>query len=78
MNVSLTNKQEEYIAAQISTGDYQNASELVRDALRLHQVYRNKVMEDLRSEIAKGWGGPLSTRSVSEIIEAKRKEQESK
>jgi antitoxin ParD1/3/4 len=50
----------------------------VRDALRLHQVYRNKVLEDLRSEIAKGWDGPLSTRSVSEIIEAKRKEQESK
>lgn len=78
MNVSLTNKQEEYIAAQILTGDYQNASELVRDALRLHQVYRNKVLEDLRSEIAKGWDGPLSTRSVSEIITAKRKEQESK
>jgi len=78
MNVSLTNKQEEYIAAQISMGDYQNASELVRDALRLHQVYRNKVLEDLKSEIAKGWDGPLSTRSVSEIIGAKKKEQENK
>ena len=78
MNVSLTNKQEEYIAAQIQSGDYQNASELVRDALRLHQVYRNKVLEDLRGEIAKGWDGPLSTRSVSEIIAAKNKEQESK
>lgn len=32
MNVSFTKKQEEYISAQLETGDYQNASEVVRDA----------------------------------------------
>ena len=49
MNVSLTKKQEDYIAEQIASGDFQNASELVRDALRLHEIYRHKVIEDLKA-----------------------------
>ena len=47
MNVSLTKKQEDYISNQIAEGDYQNASELVTDMLLIHQLYRNKVIEDL-------------------------------
>jgi antitoxin ParD1/3/4 len=74
MNVSLTNKQEDYIASQIAGGDYQNASELVRDALRLHQIYRNKVIDELRIEIEKSWKAPNSNRSVSDIINAKKKQ----
>lgn len=73
MNVSLTNKQEQYIASQIESGDFQNASELVRDALRLHQLYREKVIDELRIEIEKGWDSELSTRSVSDIIVSKSK-----
>ncbi|MDP3434275.1 MAG: type II toxin-antitoxin system ParD family antitoxin [Bacteroidota bacterium] len=73
MNVSFTEKQEKYIAAQISSGDYQNASELVRDALRLHELYRSKVLEELRAEIAKGWDGPSSKRTVEDIVKAKTK-----
>lgn len=68
MNVSFTAKQENYIAAQLESGDYQNASEVVRDALRLHEIYRTKVIEDLRAEIAKGWGGPASKRNVLDIL----------
>ena len=73
MNVSLTNKQEQYIASQIESGDFQTASELVRDALRLHQLYRKKVIDELRIEIEKGWDSELSTRSVSDIIVSKSK-----
>jgi len=73
MNVSFTAKQEQYIAAQISSGDYQNASEVVREALRMHELYRNKVLEELRAEIAKGWNSPSSNRSVKDIIKAKTK-----
>ena len=73
MNVSLTNKQEQYIASQIESGDFQNASELVRDALRLHKLYRKKVIDELRIEIEKGWDSELSTRSVSDIIVSKSK-----
>ena len=73
MNISFTEKQEKYISAQLSSGDFQNASEVVRDALRLHELYRNRVLEELRVEIAKGWNGPASKRSVKDIISAKTK-----
>ncbi len=77
MNISFTDKQEEYISSQVRQGDYQNASEVVRDALRLHEVYRHKVIEDLRSEIAKGWQGPTSKRDVKDIIKAKTTKRKS-
>ena len=72
MNVSLTKKQEEYIASQIETGDFQNASELVRDALRLHELYRYRVISDLKAEIEKGWSGATSNRNIQDIIKNKR------
>ncbi len=71
MNISFTEKQENYISAQLLSGDFQNASEVVRDALRLHELYRNRVLEELRSEIAKGWDGPASGRKVKDIVRAK-------
>ncbi|MFD0835003.1 type II toxin-antitoxin system ParD family antitoxin [Mariniflexile aquimaris] len=71
MNVSLTKKQEEYIANQIESGDFQNASELVRDALRLHEMYRHRVIFDLKAEIEKGWTGATSKRKISDIISDK-------
>lgn len=77
MNISFTEKQQQYISTQLSSGDFQNASEVVRDALRLHELYRNKVLDELRNEIAKGWSGPASKRTVKEIISDKRKKQAS-
>jgi len=71
MNVSFTSKQEKYIADQLSSGDFQNASEVVRDALRLHELFRNRVLDELRQEINKGWDGPTSKRNVQDIIKAK-------
>lgn len=74
MNVSLTGKQQKYISDQVESGDYQNASEVVRDALRLHEVYRLKVIEELRAEIAKGWAGPTSNRKLEDIVQSLAKE----
>lgn len=71
MNVSFTVKQEKYIADQLLSGDYQNASEVVRDALRLHELFRKRVLDELRKEIDKGWDGPTSKRNVQDIIKAK-------
>jgi antitoxin ParD1/3/4 len=71
MNVSFTEKQEKYIASLVESGDYQNASEAVRDAIRLHQKYREKIIDELRLEIEKGWDGPESSRNVRDIIAAK-------
>jgi antitoxin ParD1/3/4 len=71
MNVSFTNKQSKYIASQVESGDFQNASEVVRDALRLHEVYRHKIIEDLRREIEKGWDGTSSKRNIEDILKSK-------
>lgn len=57
MNVSFTRKQGKYIASQLKTGDYQNASEVVRDALRLHEVYRHRVIRRPSSRDCKRVGG---------------------
>ncbi|MDX1759644.1 MAG: type II toxin-antitoxin system ParD family antitoxin [Arenibacter algicola] len=73
MNISFTKKQEEYISEQVQSGEYQNNSEVIRDALRLHSIYREKVIRDLRKEIEKSWDGPDSQRSMQEIIASKRK-----
>ncbi len=73
MNISFTEKQEKYIASQVKSGDFQNASEVVRDALRLHEVFRDKIIEELKAEIAKGWDGPTSKRKIKDIIKDKRK-----
>lgn len=71
MNVSFTEKQEQYIASQLKSGDFQNASEVVRDALRLHEVYRHRIIEELRAEIAKGWEANTSPRKVKDIVQGK-------
>ena len=75
MNISFTNKQQDYISNQVQSGDFQNASEVVRDALRLHEVYRHKIIEDLRKEIEKGWEGE-SDSTIEDIIQAKIAEYE--
>tara|TARA_R110001583_G_scaffold416_1_gene3929 strand:+ start:419 stop:652 length:234 start_codon:yes stop_codon:yes gene_type:complete len=75
MNISFTDKQEAYIVAQVKGGDFQNASEVVRDALRLHQIYRHRIIEELRAEIAKGWGGDASPNKVQDIINSKLEER---
>lgn len=72
MNISFTKKQEEYITSQVKSGEYQNNSEVIREALRLHSIYREKLIDDLRKEIDKGWDGPESKRSMKEIIASKR------
>ena len=73
MNVSFTTKQEKYIDSLVKSGDYQNASEAVRDAIRLHQIYREKLLIELKAEIEKGWNGSTSHRNVKDIIKAKTK-----
>lgn len=74
MNVSFTEKQEKYIAMQIESGDFQNASEVVRDALRLHEYYRHHVIQELRAEVAKGWGGEPGKRKIGDIVKDRTKD----
>ncbi len=73
MNISFTSKQEKYIASQVESGDFQNASEVVRDALRMHQMYRNHVIKELQEEIEKGWSERTSSRKIKDIIASRKK-----
>jgi antitoxin ParD1/3/4 len=57
MHVSLTPKLEELIREKVDAGLYNNASEVVREALRLMQEYdevRRLKLERLRADLAKG------------------------
>lgn len=72
MNISFTKQQEEYISNQVKSGEYQNNSEVIRDALRLHTIYRNKVINDLKAEIQRGLESGVSKRSIKDIIASKR------
>ena len=56
-NVSLTREQDAFIAKVVEAGEYQNASEAMRDALRVLQQRRREDslrLAALRAEIAAG------------------------
>nr|WP_319387969.1 type II toxin-antitoxin system ParD family antitoxin [uncultured Cohaesibacter sp.] len=79
MNFSLGKKLEEYVAGQISNGLYNNASEVVRDALRLHEEHHLK-LETLRRDVQLGMqsvkAGRISRPSAEEVIaKAKQRKQ---
>lgn len=53
MNFSLGQSWEKYVAEQVSSGQFNNASEVVRDALRRQQEQLLK-LEALRVDIGRG------------------------
>ena len=73
MNVSLSPIFESYIQKQLDDGIYNNASEVIREALRLKiqqdQIYQIK-LEALRAAIIKGEeSGEASSFDIHEIIQ---------
>ena len=57
MNVSLTPELEAMIQAKVASGMYNNASEVIREALRLlkdHDVLKDLKTQQLRRELAIG------------------------
>lgn len=57
MHLLLTPKLEEYVKAKVAAGLYNNASEVVREALRLMQEYegvRRLKLQRLKKALAKG------------------------
>jgi antitoxin ParD1/3/4 len=56
-NVSLTREQDAFVAKVVDSGEYQNASEAIRDALRVLQQHRKEdalKLKALRAEVAAG------------------------
>lgn len=72
-NVSLTKKMDQFITDKVESGDYANASEVMRAALRgmeqEEQEYEEK-MAVLRAAIAEGDAGPDAEEGVFERLYA--------
>ncbi len=64
MNVSLGKTWEEYVERRVKSGEFNNASEVVRDALRRQQEQLLK-LEVLRREVDKGLSSLKAGRTVS-------------
>ena len=76
MNITLGKEFERRITEKVSDGLYTSASEVIRDGLRMlfeKDVVKNKQLEILREEVAKGFeqlaAGELSKHSVMDIFE---------
>ncbi len=57
MNVSLTPELEQFVEEKVTTGLYNSASEVIREALRLvrqQEIVRQQRLEEMRGEIALG------------------------
>jgi antitoxin ParD1/3/4 len=71
MNFSLGQNWERYVAEQVASGQFNNASEVVRDALRRQQEQLLK-LEALRRDIGEGVAsvkaGKTSRASADDII----------
>ena len=71
-NISLTREQDEFVDEIVKTGEYQNASEAVRDALRALQQRRKQdelKLELLRAQIKLGVSA-LDSGNATEIDES--------
>ena len=71
-NISLTREQDEFVAKIVKAGEYQNASEAVRDALRVLQQRRREdalKLKALRMQIRTG-ADALEEGDFDEIADA--------
>lgn len=71
MNISFTDKQEAYIRDLVASGNYKNASEVVREALRVHAQEHQHKLEWLRAEIQKGLEAKSTSFSMREFLDSK-------
>ena len=66
--ITLTDKQDAWIKAQIASGDYTNDSEYFRDLIRRDQQRSDK-FSALKAAIVEGQDSGISERSLDEIWE---------
>jgi antitoxin ParD1/3/4 len=66
--ITLTDKQNEWIKAQIAKGDFTNDSEYIRDLVRRDQE-RSAKWHALQQAIQEGLDSGISDRTVPEIME---------
>ncbi len=78
MNVSLSSTFEAYIQKQLDEGTYNNASEIIREALRLKmqqdEIYQTR-LESLRAAIIQGEeSGNATPFDIQDIIQDAKKD----
>ena len=71
MDIIFSENQGKYITSQVLRGDFKNASDLIKDALRIHELYRNQMLDELRLEINQGWEMQTTKRTVKDVINEK-------
>jgi len=81
MNVSLPQTWEEFVAGQVSSGEFGNASEVVREALRLlREQQEARAVEEMRAAFAhvdshggQGEPAPADRALINQLIRRHRK-----
>jgi antitoxin ParD1/3/4 len=71
--ITLTDKQDEWIKAQIASGNFTNDSEYIRDLVRRDQE-QNAKFQALKQAIQKGLDSGISDLTMDEIREKVRKD----
>jgi antitoxin ParD1/3/4 len=66
--ITLTDKQDQWIKAQIAAGEYTNDSEYIRDLVRRDQE-ENAKFQALKLAIQEGLSSGVSDKSVTDIME---------
>ncbi len=78
-SISVTNRQDEWIKAQIASGHFGNESEVVRELIRERQIREEETPEEIeaiRAALIKGEQSGVSKKSVDEIwAEARARRQ---
>ncbi len=67
MNKFKSNKSK-HIKKRIESANYENSTEVVKDPSRIHAQHSQKLVDELKVEIEKGWSGKDSNRSIKDII----------
>ena len=68
-SITVTEQQEQWMQAQLTTGHYASDSELLRDSVRKEQM-RTSEVEVIRHELVKAEQSGFSVRSPEDIVNA--------
>ncbi|MCH7631025.1 MAG: type II toxin-antitoxin system ParD family antitoxin [Proteobacteria bacterium] len=82
-SITVTDKQNDWIKAQIKTGNFGNESEVVRELIRERQIREEETPEQIaaiRAALIEGENSGISDRTPDEIMEdvIKRKQKNGK
>ncbi len=82
MNINLTPQLEEMVRSKVAGGLYNNASEVVREALRLmdtqdrvHALKLQQLRQDIQEGLSSGDAGELDAKAIKQRGRARLKEQ---